>query len=232
MEFEAFFQLSYGLYIVTSINEGKKNGYIANTAFQVTATPPQICVSVNKENYTHDLILNSGAFGLSVLSQGTTMELIQTFGYQNGKEIDKFANVEWKTTSSGLPLVTTDCNAIFECKVVNSIEVGTHSLFIGEVITAELLDSTANPLTYSHYRDVFKARSPERSPTYIADTNLKKDKETVKEDIYVCQVCNYEYDPAEGDPDSGIPPGTPFEDLPDDWECPICGATKEDFEAV
>lgn len=232
MDFEAFFRLSYGLYIITSIKDGKKNGYIANTAFQVTATPPQIGISVNKENYTHGLIVQSGIFGLSVLTEKASMDVIQTFGYKSGKETDKFAKVEWKTTIHGLPVVATDCCASFECKVVSSWDIGTHTFFIGEVLNSEMIDPDATPLTYSYYREVFKARSPQRSPTYISENNLRKTRQSAKHEIYVCQICHYEYDPALGDPDSGIPPGTSFEDLPDDWECPICGARKEDFKVL
>jgi len=232
MDFEAFFQMSYGLYIITSIKDGQKNGYIGNTAFQVTATPPQIGISVNRDNYTHTFIEQSGLFGLSVLTQDARKETIQTFGYKGGRDVDKFAGVQWKTTPSGLVLVTSDCSAVFECKVVTSLPVGTHTLFVGEVLSAEVLDPKAVPLTYEHYRKAFKAKSPQKAPTYVDETYLKKESQSMNKQIYICQVCNYEYDPKLGDPDSGIPPGTAFEDIPDDWVCPICGATKADFEPL
>lgn len=233
MNTEAFFKISYGLYIISSGKDETKSGYIANTAFQVTSEPPQIAISCNKDNFSADIIEKTGAFSISILKQDTSPDIIGLFGYKTGKETDKFSDVEFTTGTTGVPIVTTDSIAWFECKVVSSFDVGTHIVFIGEIIGNDLLDAEGLPLTYDYYRNVKKGKAPKNAPTYIAPVNSEKSAES--EDLgpkYQCLVCDHIYDPAEGDPDGGIEPGTPFEDIPDDWICPVCGAEKSDFEVI
>jgi flavin reductase (DIM6/NTAB) family NADH-FMN oxidoreductase RutF/rubredoxin len=233
MNTEAFFKISYGLYIISSEYEGKMNGYIANTAFQVTAEPPQIAISCNKDNFTNHLIEQSGYFSISVLEEQASAELIGLFGYKSGKDVNKFLNTPYISGKSGVPVVTQECIAWFECKLITQYDVGSHIVFIGEIIDNGLLNESKLPLTYLYYRNVKKGKAPKNAPTYIkpeqADTELVQEKDRSMQK-YQCLVCDHIYDPLEGDPDSGIPPGTPFEDLPDDWMCPVCGAAKEDFE--
>ncbi len=236
MNTEAFFKITYGLFIISSGNRSKKNGYIANTAFQVTAEPPQIAISCNRDNYTHSLLEKSKVFSISVLKQETSPEIIGTFGYKSGKDNDKFADVEYIYGETGVPVVTQDSIAWFECRVVNQFEVGTHTVFIGEIINNELINGNEMPLTYDYYRNVKKGKAPKNAPTYIKDTTAAVS-ETIedKKDLgpkYQCVVCDHIYNPVEGDPDGGIAPGTPFEDIPDDWMCPVCGAEKSDFEPM
>ncbi|MBN2001138.1 flavin reductase [candidate division KSB1 bacterium] len=225
MDFQAFYQLSYGLYIITSVWDNKKNGFIGNTVFQVTSKPPTMAISVNKENYTHDIIAESKFFAVSVLTRNTSMDIIRTFGYNSGKDMDKFANVTVQTSENGLPLVLNDTSALFECRVIKTVDAGTHTLFIGEILSAELVQPNADPLTYKYYREVHKGKAPAKAPTFIDETDIK-----AGEEIYTCQICHYQYKASAGDPDHGIAPGTSFEDLPDDWTCPVCGATKDLFE--
>ncbi len=236
MNLETFYSLSYGLYIVSAQNGDRKNGYIANTAFQVTADPPQLAISCNKDNYTSGVISESGFFGLSVLEQNAPKELIGRFGYKSGKETDKFQETRYFVTDEGIPVVTDHCVSWFTCKVVKRVDVGTHLLFIAEVLDGDYTDKGKIPLTYDYYRKARHGRSPKNAPTYI---KLEKEGQAEQEkpaaaaapgQKWICQVCDHIYDPAEGDPDSGIPPGTPFEALPDDWACPVCGAEKSDFE--
>ena len=238
MNFDAFYNLSYGLYVIGSEYNGKKNGYIANTAFQVTAQPPQLAISCSKDNFSSEIIEKSGYFSVSVLHKEVSKKILGTFGYKSGKDIDKFEDVRYTTGKSGIPIVTEDSIAWFECKVVQKLDVGTHILFIGEVLNGEVLESAVKePITYEYYRNVRKGLAPKNAPTYIAKE--KTEKKSVEEkpvsgnmQKWECTVCGHIYDPAEGDPDSGIPPGTPFEDLPDDWVCPDCGAEKSDFEPI
>jgi len=233
MNIEAFFKISYGLYIISSGDEKQKSGYIANTAFQVTADPPQIAISCNKDNYTSEIINNTGAFSISILKQETSPETIGLFGYKSGKDVDKFPDIEYLTGSTGIPIVTTDSIAWFECKVISKFDVGSHIIYIGEIIGNELLEGDGIPLTYDYYRNVKKGKAPKNAPTYIKP-EAEKEKET-RTDLgpkYQCLVCDHIYDPVEGDPDGGIVPGTPFEDIPDDWICPVCGAEKSDFEVM
>jgi|FLOH01.1.fsa_nt_gi flavin reductase (DIM6/NTAB) family NADH-FMN oxidoreductase RutF/rubredoxin len=233
MNIEAFFKITYGLYVVSAGSEENKSGYIANTVFQVTAEPPQVAISCNKNNYTSNLIIESKAFSISVLKQDSSAELIGLFGYKTGNEIDKFADTKYISGSTGTPIVTEDTIAWFECKLVNQYDVGTHIIYIGEIINNDLLVDDAEPLTYNYYRNVKKGKAPRNAPTYIKDIISEVD-ESVTSDMpsYQCLVCNYIYDPAEGDPDGGISPGTAFEDIPDDWVCPVCGAEKSDFELI
>ena len=131
---------------------------------------------------------------------------------------------------TGAPILLQDSLAWFECRVLQTIDVGTHLLFIGEVVDADVIDQSQPPLTYAYYRDVKKGKSPKNAPTYVEPAqNEPPSKSPASSDKYVCGTCGYVYDPAVGDPDAGIPAGTRFEDLPEDWVCPVCRAAKADF---
>lgn len=227
---EAFFKISYGLYIVSSKDENKLNGYISNTVFQVTSEPAQFAVCCSKNNYTAELINKSKSFSISILKKDTSPELIGLFGYQSGRDIDKFKNVEYITGNTGVPILTEDTLAWFECRVVKTVDVGTHLLFTAEIIDNDLIDVNGEPLTYSYYREVRKGKAPKNAPTYV-----KPEEETESSSgssRYKCLACGYIYDPAAGDPDHNIPAGTGFKDLPEDWTCPVCGADKSSFELI
>lgn len=237
MNIEAYFKVSYGLYIISSGNSSKKSGYIANTAFQVTAEPARFAISCSHNNFTIDLIRQSKAFSISVLSKNASQNIISLFGYSTTRQNDKFGSVKYVTGKTGVPIVTEDCIAWFELQVEQEIKLDTHSIFIGKMIENDLIDAEQEPLTYAYYRDVKKGIAPKNAPTYINKDLLQdKKKEQPKTDKsgkmkkYRCLVCGHIYDPEMGDPDTGIPPGTAFVDLPDDWYCPVCSAGKEDFE--
>lgn len=232
MNYEAFFKLSYGLYIVSSRNEEKLNGFISNTVFQVTAEPAQLAMCCSKNNFTVELIKESKAFSVSVLRQEASTKTIGLFGYKSGKDINKFENTNYKTGKTGSPIVLDDTIAWFECKVTQEIDLGSHVMFISEIIDNELIsDETA--LTYTFYRDVKKGIAPKNAPTFIdkskLNTNIKTEQKMEK---YECQVCGHIYDPKEGDESNGIKQNTAFEDLPADWVCPACGASKDEFEKM
>jgi flavin reductase (DIM6/NTAB) family NADH-FMN oxidoreductase RutF/rubredoxin len=236
MNYEAFFKLTYGLYVVSSRDGDKMNGYIGNTAFQVTANPAQIAISSSKDNFTTAMIEKSGVFSISVLKKDASSDIIGLFGFQSGKETNKFNDVAYKIGKSEAPIVLSASIAWFDCKVVNKVDVGSHILFIAEIIDNELLEEKEEPLTYAHYRNVKKGMAPKNAPTYI-DKAAKPEAEEKQDSkgagtSHKCIVCGYVYDPEVGDPDEGIAPGTPFEDLPDDWKCPICSADTDAFEEV
>nr|NQU94134.1 rubredoxin [Bacteroidota bacterium] len=240
MKVETFFKLTYGLYILSSNDGEHKTGHVSNTVFQITADPPMIAVATHKKNLTSEYIRKSGFFSISVLQQDVDLEFISPWGYKSGRDIDKFEHAGFKTGSTGVPIVLDNSIAWFECKVEVIHEIGTHILFVGRVLDGEIINDHALPLTYAHYRDVIKGISPENSPTYISKEK-KPDEKVVEKSAepdstepaglqkYKCTVCGYIYDPVEGDPPAGIAPGTAFEDIPDNWTCPICGVTKEDF---
>ncbi len=174
MNIEAFFTLTYGLYIVSSAVGKKRNGYISNTVFQVTAEPPKIAISCNKDNYTASLIQKSKQFSVSVLHQDVKPAIIGSFGYKSGAEIDKFEGIGYIRGASGVPIVTEDAIAWFECNVEQEYDVGTHLLFIGEIINSEMVDPGKTPLTYAHYRDVKRGVAPKNAPTYIDKSKFEK----------------------------------------------------------
>lgn len=169
---------------------------------------------------------------ISVLSQNTSKEIIANFGYKSGRDTDKFASVEHFTTEDGIPVLSQDALGWFKGEVQSETDLGSHILFLVKVDQCDMLDHEGNPLTYCYYRNVMKGKSPKSAPTYIniEHINQENKEETMNNSgIWVCEVCGYRYDPKEGDPDSGIAPGTPFEDLPDDWVCPLCGVDKTNF---
>jgi flavin reductase (DIM6/NTAB) family NADH-FMN oxidoreductase RutF/rubredoxin len=227
---EIFYRISYGLYVVSSTDGKKGNGYVANTVFQVTSKPARFAVACNKENYTCGLISQSQAFAISILKQETKSELIGMFGYKSGRTTDKFASAQYCTGQTGVPILLEDTLAWLECKVVQTVDTGTHMLFVGEVIDGDMLNNSDLPLTYAYYHDVKKGKSPKNAPTYIEPEKIEAASITpVSFGKYVCSSCGHVYDPTEGDPDAGIPAGTRFEDLPEDWVCPVCGAAKSEF---
>lgn len=229
MNIEAFFKISYGLYVVSSANNNKLNGYISNTVFQVTAEPAQFAIACSKNNYTAEMIQQSRMFGVSILKKECRAEIIGTFGYKSGSDIEKFSGFQFRKGKAGTPLLIDDVLAWFECEVIQTIDVGTHWLFIGKVLDGDLLDPAGEPLTYSYYREVKKGKAPKNAPTFIDPIKYKQKIDEAVTTKYYCTECGYIYDPATGDPDHGIPPGTRFEDLPENWVCPVCGAEKADF---
>jgi flavin reductase (DIM6/NTAB) family NADH-FMN oxidoreductase RutF/rubredoxin len=223
---KALHKICYGLYVVSSVRNEKLNGQIANTVFQITSSPPTVAVSINKQNLTHEFIQASKIFTVSVLLKETPMKFIGHFGFKSGREIDKFNEVNYKLGIIGAPIVLEYSVSYLEAEVVSAVDVGTHTVFIGTVIDADIL-SEGEPMTYAYYHTVKKGKSPKTAPTYIDEKNKKEENEMKK---YRCTVCGYVYDPEEGDPDVGVSPGTPFEQLPDDWVCPVCGVEKTEFE--
>ena len=232
INFETFFKVSYGLYIVSSKFQDTKAGYIANTVFQVAANPPKFGISCNKDNFTAEIIKKSGAFAFSILGEQASTGLIGDFGYRSGKEIDKFRGVNYFIGETGSPVITDSCVAWFDCRITDTFDVGTHLLFIGDAIASDLINLDIKPLTYKYYREVMKGYSPKNAPTYVEKYQIKSEisKEAIENELWQCQLCHYTYESEKGDPISGIEPGTKFEDLPDDWTCPICGADKSMFE--
>ena len=236
MDLTALHQIGYGLYIISSKKENKINGQIANTVFQITSQPPTIAISINKDNFTHECISQSKVFSVSVLEQEVSMKFIGKFGFICGRDEDKFAGIKYKIGTTGSPIILDNTLAFLEAEVIQEIDVGTHTLFIGKIVDAGNIKKGI-PLTYSHYHLIKKGISPKAAPTYIPPSGESKNEKKERKELnkamkYKCSVCGYIYDPEKGDPESGIEPGTPFEELPDDWECPVCGVGKDEFEEM
>lgn len=226
MDLTALYSISYGLYVITSREGERLNGQIANTVFQISNEPPTVAISINKQNLTNEFIRNSGLFAVSVLAEEVPLTLIGQFGFRSGRDTDKFAGLAYGTTAAGLPYPEEGVLAYLEARVVREADAKTHTIFIGELTGAEVLRK-GSPMTYAYYHRVKKGITPPAAPTYIKDEPGSK-----AGDSYRCTVCGYRYDPAAGDQKGNIPPGTPFEDLPDDWVCPVCGAGKGVFERI
>ncbi len=164
----AFLNMGYGMYIVSTEAEGKANGQIANTVFQVCSNPPLIAAAISKNNLTHEYILKAKKFSITILDEETPMIFIGTFGFRSGRVIDKFEKTAHTKGESGVPVVTEHATAVFELKLVDQADAVTHTLFIGEVTRAEVLNEKSS-LTYKHYREVIKGKTPVDSPTFIPE---------------------------------------------------------------
>jgi flavin reductase (DIM6/NTAB) family NADH-FMN oxidoreductase RutF/rubredoxin len=221
---KALQKLGYGLYVVCSKKEDRFNGQIANTLFQVCSEPPVIAVAINRQNLTHEFIAQGRVFTGSILSQETPLPFIGNFGFKSGRQVDKFKGIQYKLGETSVPIVLDHTLAYLEAKVLNQIEIGTHTVFLGEIVGGDVVRE-GDPMTYAYYHQVKRGTTPKSAPSYVEETN-KVVSSAIK---YKCNVCGYIYAPEKGDPDGGVKGGTPFERIPDSWTCPVCGAGKDMF---
>lgn len=204
MDKKAMYKLSYGLFVLTTAYSGKDNGCIINTAGQVTSEPNRVSIAVNKANYTEELIRQSGRFNLSVLSESARFGLFERFGFQSGKNTDKFAGfADCKRSSNGLYYVTAGTNAYLSAAVEQAVDLGSHTMFIASVEDMGVLSDLPSA-TYAYYQANIKPK-----PTKPAASSGKV--------VWRCTVCGYIY---EG------------EELPADFVCPLCKHPASDFERV
>jgi flavin reductase (DIM6/NTAB) family NADH-FMN oxidoreductase RutF/rubredoxin len=227
LDVKAFHKISYGLYVVGVRDGEKRNGQIANTLFQVCADPPLVAVAINKKNFTHEFLAKTRRFSASILSEEAPLKFIGLFGFNSGRDINKFEKVQYKDGATGVPIVVDYTIGYLEAEVTDTLDVMTHTLFVGKVVEAEVTGD-ASPLTYADYHAVKRGKTPKTAPSYTGESSQPAG----NGEKYRCKVCGYVYDPAVGDPDADIEPGTPFEKLPPDWICPVCGAAKGAFEKI
>ncbi len=211
MNKNAFRSLSYGVYIISTLDGERPTGCVANSVMQITSAPATIAVSMNHDNYTNSCIKKSGKFAISILTEESDPELIGQFGFQSGKDIDKFDGIE-ALKKEEISVISDACGYIV-CKVIDQMETATHTVFLGEVLDADVLKKE-EPMTYAYYHKVVKGKSPKNAPTYIPDEVEEK----AEEEKWVCSICGYVYEGT-----------TPFEELPGDFKCPICKQPKEVF---
>ena len=205
MDKKAMYKLSYGLFVLTAKDGEKENGCIVNTAIQAASAPNQISICVNKANYTHDMIMKTKEFTVSILSQEAKFELFKQFGFQSGRDVNKFdAFSACERGQNGIYYITEGTNAFISVKVDKTVDLGSHTMFIGEVTDMENL-SEAPSVTYEYYLNHIKPK-----PEAVGTT---KDGQTV----WRCKICGYEY---------------VGEELPDDFICPLCKHPASDFEKV
>lgn len=163
MNKNALFQLSYGVYVVSTWDKGRATGCTANSAMQITSSPATIAVSINHDNYTNQCIQDTGKFAISILGEHTDPGVIGTFGFKSGRDCNKFDEVE-HAVKGYLPVVS-DASAYIVCEVIDKMETSTHTVFLGKVLDADVLKADT-PMTYAYYHDVIKGRSPKNAPTY------------------------------------------------------------------
>ncbi|MCG6919125.1 MAG: flavin reductase family protein [Deltaproteobacteria bacterium] len=174
-----FADLSYGLYIVTSRDGDQMNGQVVNTVIQVTSDPARVAVIINKKNLTHDFINRSKVFGVTVLDESTPMKFLGPFGFRSGRDIYKFSEVQFKEGVTGCPLVTEHAVSLLEAEVFDQIDLGTHTIFVGNAVNTEVLRE-GRPLTYQYYRDFLKGKSPPNAPTYTPSKQVDKREDKLK----------------------------------------------------
>ena len=177
MDTSALFKIGYGLYVLTANDGEKDNGCIINTVMQVTSDPLQIGIAVNKLNYTNKMIQNTKKFNVSVLSENSKFDTFKHFGFQSGANVNKFENyTDAKRSLNGLLYITKDTNAFMSAYVKKEIDLGTHTLFIGQLVAAEVL-SDVPTVTYDFYQK-----------------NIKPRPEEPKKSGWRCKICGYVYE--------------------------------------
>ncbi len=205
MNKKAMDTLTYGLYVLTARENERDNGCIVNTAFQVTSRPNRIAFAVNQSNLTHDMLLRTGRCNLSVLSTEADFSLFERFGFQTGKDVDKFKDFsDCERAGNGLFFITKGTKAYLSCEAESMLSLETHTLFVVRVKDMDVL-SDAPSLTYDYYHAHIKPEG------YGADSTGEDEK------IFRCDTCGYEF---VGDL------------LPADFVCPICGAGAANFRSV
>ena len=205
MDNKAMYKLSYGLFVLTVKDEVKANGCITNTAIQVASDPNTISFAVNKANYTHDMVMKTKACNISVISEKADFELFKHFGFQSGRDVDKFADYnDCKMADNGIPYITAGTNAYFSIEVTSTVDLGSHTLFIGKPTEMVVLDD-AQSATYAYYQSNIKPKPEKVGTTKSGET------------VWRCKICGYEY---------------VGEELPEDFICPICKHPASDFEKV
>lgn len=205
MDNKAMYKLTYGLFVLTTRNDGRDYGCIINTAIQAASLPNQLSICVNKANHTHDMILKSGIFTVSTISEKADFDLFKRFGFQSGRDVDKFAGfASVGEGPKGMKYITEGTNAHISVKVSQTADLGSHTMFVGEIIDMVVLNDDPST-TYVYYLENIKPK-----PEAVGTT---KDGQT----IWRCKICGYEY---------------VGEELPDDFICPICKHPASDFEKV
>ena len=200
MDNKALFNITYGLYLLTTREMGRENGCIINTVMQVANDPVRIAVSVQKNNKTHDMIVDSGKFNVSVLSVNAPFDLFKHFGFQSGKSVNKFSDFDkYEKSANNIPYITQASCAFLSATVYSAVDLGTHTMFIANVVDGEII-ADDEPVTYSYYHQNIKPK-----PQAV---------ETKAESAYRCKICGYVH---EGE-------------LPDDFICPLCKHGASDFE--
>lgn len=226
MDNTVLFDVSYGMYIVSANAGNTPGGCVVNTVSQITSEDPIFAISMNKDNYTYELIKESGSFSINIISESTNPSLIALFGFRSGKDTNKYERCNYEMIDN-LPVIHENCTGSILCDLVSITEVETHCIILGRVKNL-VRHNSLPPMTYSYYHKVVKGKASKNAPTYKSNEGLIK-RTTLEESpanetptnedkvSYRCSVCGYIH---EGD----------INELPDDYKCPICGVDKDLFE--
>ena len=199
MNKEGLQKITYGVYLINTIN----SGCTINTLTQITND--KIAVTLNKDNYTNQMLKEHKKFNITIITENTNMEIIQTFGFKTSKENDKYKNLKTEKDVNNIPYIKENMAALIEAEVIDQIDVDTHTIFIAKIINTKKL-SDEKPMTYDYYHKIKKGLTPPKAPTYVKQSKG-----------YICKICGYIY---EG------------ENLPENFVCPICGAGATAFEKI
>ncbi len=205
MDAKAMYKLTYGLFVLTAKRGEKDNGCIINTAIQAASEPNQISIAINKANFTHDMVMKTGEFTVSVISENASFDLFKRFGFQSGRDVEKFDGFfGMQRGKNGIYFITEGTNAYISVKVEKTEDLGSHTMFIGTITNMEVL-SEDNSVTYGYYQEHIKPKPKAVGKTADGQT------------IWRCRICGYEY---------------VGEELPDDFICPVCKHPASDFEKI
>ncbi len=216
MDTNIFRDMSYGVYIVSTMDGERPTGCIANSIMQITSDPATVAISINHGNYTNGCIDANGNFTFSILAEDSDSGLIGKFGFCSGKDVDKFTDVNYEIVQ-GVPVVKSTCGYVV-CEVINKMETASHTVFLGKVLDAQVYDPSSQAMTYAYYHNVIKGKSPKNAPTYLPEEKTQPAKESESKVKYVCQVCGYVY---EGE-----------DSIPEEFKCPVCGMGSDRFTRV
>ena len=207
MNNKAFLKLSYGLYVVSSSCDGNDSACNANTFVQVTSEPARVCITLNKNNYTTSLIENSCVYNVGVLLDDIDMDVIRRFGFQSGKDVNKFDGIDYEVDCQNIKQITEGIAASFSVKVISMTDVGTHIMFVGDVIDCKVINE-GEVLTYANYHNKKNGTTPKNASSYQADTSKHG---------WRCTVCGFILE---------------ADELPEDFICPVCKQPSSVFEKI
>ena len=216
MDLSSLEDISYGMYLITTSNGKEDAGCIINTLTQITSKNPIVSVSINKNNYTNKILKESNKFAVSIISENIDPQVISKFGYLSSEKENKFENINYELDNK-IKVITDNMCSYLTCEVLNIIDAETHDIFIARVESTKKL-SNLKPMTYKYYKEVLKGISPKNAPTDIENKVSTVGKK------YRCKICGYIYDNEKEK--------IPFEELPEDFKCPLCGAGKDMFEEI
>ena len=200
MDNSVMYKLSYGLFVLTAKDGEKDNGCIINTAMQVTGDPNRIIVVVNKQNYTHDMIMKTKKFNVSIIDTDADFELFKHYGFQSGRDVDKMDGESFSRSENGVAYLNEMVNGYISGEVISETDLGTHTMFLADVVDGKTIEKDKESVTYAYYHK-----------------NIKPSPVKTSKKGWVCKICGYIYEGEVLPPDFICPlckhPASDFEPL-------------------